>query len=30
MRAEIQKVMKFSGPRMILYYPLDFIKHLIG
>ena len=29
MRAEIRKVMRFSGPRMILYYPLDFMKHII-
>jgi len=29
MRAEIRKVMRFSGPRMILYHPLDVLKHLI-
>ena len=28
-RSEIRKVMKFSGPRMILYYPFDFFKHFL-
>ncbi|MFA9398109.1 MAG: nitrous oxide-stimulated promoter family protein [Clostridiaceae bacterium] len=27
MRDEIRKVMKFSGPRMILYHPKALIKH---
>lgn len=27
MRAQIRKVMRFSGPRMLVYYPLDFLKH---
>ena len=27
MRAQIRKVMRFSGPRMLIYYPLDFLKH---
>lgn len=29
MRTEIRKVMRFSGPRMMVCYPLDFIKHII-
>lgn len=29
MRNKIREVMRFSGPRMIIYYPIDFIKHLI-
>ena len=29
MRENIRAVMRFSGPRMILYYPMDFVKHLI-
>ncbi len=28
MREKIREVMRFSGPRMILYYPLDYVKHL--
>lgn len=28
-RAEIRSVMRFSGPRMLLYYPKDFFKHLL-
>ena len=27
MKDEIQTVMRFSGPRMIFYYPKDFILH---
>jgi hypothetical protein len=27
-RDKIKKVMRFSGSRMLLYYPLDFFKHL--
>lgn len=28
MRERIRKIMRFSGPRMIIYYPVDFIKHI--
>jgi len=28
MRERIRGVMRFSGPRMMLYYPLDYFKHL--
>lgn len=28
-RQKIRQIMRFSGPRMIIYYPLDSIKHLI-
>jgi uncharacterized paraquat-inducible protein A len=28
-RNDIRVVMKFSGPRMILYYPFDFFKHFL-
>ena len=27
-REQIRKVMRFSGPRMLLYYPLMAIRHL--
>ena len=29
MREEIRKIMKFSGPRMIFYFPKEFITHQI-
>lgn len=29
MREKIRKVMRFSGPRMMLYHPVMAIKHLI-
>lgn len=29
MREKIRKVMRFSGPRMMLYHPIMAIKHLI-
>lgn len=29
MRKKIKSVMKFSGPRMIIYYPIYVLKHLI-
>ncbi|MBQ7761082.1 MAG: nitrous oxide-stimulated promoter family protein [Clostridia bacterium] len=29
MREKIRQVMKFSGPRMVLYHPILAIKHLI-
>lgn len=30
MKKKIQKVMRYSGPRMIFCYPLITIKHLLG
>lgn len=27
MKARIRAVMRFSGPRMMLYLPLEFVKH---
>lgn len=27
MRQQIRNVMRFAGPRMIVYYPFDFLKH---
>ncbi len=27
MREKIKKVMKFSGPRLLIYKPMEFIKH---
>ena len=29
MRERVRKVMRWAGPRMIFYYPLEAIKHLI-
>lgn len=29
MRERIRKVMRWSGPRMMLYHPIEAIKHLI-
>lgn len=29
MRAKIKDVMKFSGPRLIIYKPTELIKHLL-
>ena len=29
MRERIKEVMRFCGPRMLLYYPLATIRHLI-
>lgn len=29
MREKIREVMKFSGPRMVLYYPLTAFRHMI-
>ena len=29
MRNKIKTVMRFSGPRMLLYHPILFIKHII-
>ena len=28
-KQKIKDVMRFSGPRMMLYHPTDFIKHLL-
>jgi hypothetical protein len=28
MRKQMQYVMRFSGPRMVLYHPLDTIRHI--
>lgn len=30
MKVKIQQVMRFSGPRMILFHPIMAIRHLIG
>ena len=30
MRVRIKEVMRFSGPRMLWYYPADFVRHLTG
>ncbi len=27
-RDEMRKIMRFSGPRMMLYYPMDFLQHI--
>ncbi|MDD3322299.1 MAG: nitrous oxide-stimulated promoter family protein [Paludibacter sp.] len=29
MREKIRRVMRFSGPRMIIYYPKDFFIHIL-
>ena len=29
MRTAIRAIMRFSGPRMLFYYPKDFFRHLI-
>ena len=29
MRARIRKIMQYSGPRMLLYHPFDFVKHIV-
>lgn len=29
MRDKIRAAMRYSGPRMIIYYPIDFLKHLV-
>lgn len=28
MREKVREIMRFSGPRMLFYYPGDFLKHL--
>lgn len=30
MREKIRAVMKFSGPRLIIYNPIELIKHAIN
>lgn len=30
MRARIREVMRYSGPRMFLYAPLEAVRHLVG
>ena len=30
MREKIKRVMRFSGPRMLLYHPLDAFRHIFG
>ncbi|MBQ8778137.1 MAG: nitrous oxide-stimulated promoter family protein [Alistipes sp.] len=29
MRAKIRDVMRFSGPRMLLYHPIEALRHLL-
>ena len=29
MRARIREIMRYSGPRMLLYHPFDYQKHLL-
>ena len=29
MREKIREVMRYAGPRMILYHPIDAVRHLI-
>lgn len=29
MRERIRRVMRYSGPRMLLYYPLEYLRHLL-
>lgn len=29
MRARIKEIMRYSGPRMLLYHPIDFAKHIV-
>lgn len=28
MRERIRRVMRYSGPRMLLYHPLEYLRHL--
>lgn len=30
MRERIRRVMRFAGPRMLLYHPLEALRHLLG
>lgn len=29
MRQKIREIMRYSGPRMVIYYPIDFVKHAL-
>lgn len=29
MRERIRRVMRYSGPRMLLYHPLEYLRHLL-
>lgn len=29
MRERIRRVMRYSGPRMLLYRPLEYLRHLL-
>ena len=29
MRKRIRRVMRYSGPRMLLYHPLEYLRHLL-
>lgn len=29
MREEVRKIMRYSGPRMVFYHPVEVIKHLL-
>lgn len=29
MRQKIREIMRYSGPRMIIHYPIDFLKHTL-
>lgn len=29
MRERIREIMRYSGPRMMLFYPCEFVKHLV-
>ncbi len=28
MREQMRQIMRFSGPRMLIYYPKDFLRHI--
>ena len=29
MRQRIREIMRYSGPRMLLYHPFDFVQHML-
>ena len=29
MREKVREIMRFSGPRMMIYYPKDFVIHIL-
>ncbi|MFT3752126.1 MAG: nitrous oxide-stimulated promoter family protein [Paludibacter sp.] len=29
MRQKIREIMRYSGPRMVIYYPIDFVRHIL-